>query len=604
MPLQTTHQFLTYSGITNNRLLVGDLVHRISRYSINDILPNAALINNACALAGNERLTGAAQAALASTLFSGAPHFHRRLEESGWSGSDDDPVLFHRQQQLLLMRLAFLSCPAQGAQAWDKAALQAFGEAALIASDLLAGQDYLLDEEERRNRVEQAGQNWRQQMASLMPVGELYIDQDPQTNLGRAGALWRDILFDADLRASEKDLPDLPACFEARYGITVEDLLLTGAGVFAMCAAFDPSKSNCFEQLVINTRTFLTHSSFPPDKLARVLSVLGARIDEMSQSLLCQPTQSAISDFSPFRRHPIVTMDDQRFICLDRAFLMKFLVDGVYWLLHDALPNATQQGLFRSYFGRMYALYLNRLFEGVYGGYTSRLLARSYNAEVRFEDGTELCDGLIDETGDTLVLMEYKGALLTTRVKYSGNKAALIGELDAKFVKGEGRHKKGAAQLAHSIKKLTEGFNIRLPGLRDVTRIRKIYPVLVSYEPSLVGPLVPRYVGEAFQSQLPFPLPDGFPQVAPLTVLTSQDVEAYCSLKGRKPLAQIIEGYLAAGGNGDHPNFRLNDYLVSRREERDMPPTYFGQAYIKLFQATGQAFFPDRSPLAPPDAPG
>ena len=176
----------------------------------------------------------------------------------------------------------------------------------------------------------------------------------------------------------------------------------------------------------------------------------------MGDMLYNQPAQSRGSDFTMLFRYPAIEAEDGIYIAYDKNLLLRFFTGGVWWLIHDALPQE-KRGDFRSFFGSVFAIYVERMLKHHCEAPGSRCQHRLY-ARPKFGSNDEACDALITE-GNSWVMVETKASLLTTQAKYSGEARYLKADIDTKFV-GSSRDKKGVAQLANSIKKSASGRTI------------------------------------------------------------------------------------------------------------------------------------------------
>src|SRR5262249_41114904 len=155
----------------------------------------------------------------------------------------------------------------------------------------------------------------------------------------------------------------------------------------------------------------------------------------------------------------------------------------------------------------------------------------------------QVCDGLLHDR-DLAVLMEYKARLLTTREKYAGVPEATWNGIDDILAKHKSGGKKGAFQLARSIRRMLAGESV-VSGQSQFRPSAKttMIPVLVTYEDAVGLGAIRRRVDGKLRDTLKSEGVDPT-AVGPLLILTIQDIESLEALAHRNQWADVVRGYV------------------------------------------------------------
>jgi hypothetical protein len=150
---------------------------------------------------------------------------------------------------------------------------------------------------------------------------------------------------------------------------------------------------------------------------------------------------------------------------------------GPYWRVNDTSRQIGDK--LRRFWGAVFEAYVNDQLQAV--------AARSHALFVpdpRWADdfSAQVCDSILIE-GDALVLFEYKSNMFTARAKYSGDHVLLRDEIATKLVRNDLENKKkGVEQLATAVERLLSGGSAALVKGLDLSRVGRIYPVLVTLD--------------------------------------------------------------------------------------------------------------------------
>lgn len=567
-------KYITYEEVTGERVSMADAVHLLSQLNIHDVLRTVSMLNN-CFVRPNYGKVGMRQLQnlLIDQMFS--DELKQKLTASDFA-LNLDTVVFHRQQLLLMLRLALTSCPDKRGRPWDADAQHLFAEACLMVNDFSGSREGELPTDA----------TWLDQAISMIPVIELPSDGDNCGLVGRSYELWLDIPNTPEMR-EEKDYVPIAERFFNCYGISLESFIHGLYFLLAWLERFDPAMENPLDALVINANLLATENKYPQKTFERVLSIVSCPLVTLRDKLTTEPVQSTRYDFTTLRRYPFIEVEPKVYVCFDRGFHRKLFTDGVYWLVYNLL-SADEQKKFQSFFGKVFAFYVERLLGHGYKGCTrpSKLYA-----SLEFGDKSgEVCDILV-ENNDAWIVMEAKGSLLTTRAKYSGDSDDLERDLRAKFVAFQSGKNKGIGQLANSIAKLLGGIDIK-GSLLQVQKCRWIYPVLVSYDSAVSVPFIVKFFEEAFKvATANFPAK---PTVLPPIILTIADLEAYAALGRYHELQYVLASYRHHGLPAENVATFIHRYYPNVAK---VEITFFFQSYLKIHHAVVAYFGRDASEM-------
>ena len=208
-----------------------------------------------------------------------------------------------------------------------------------------------------------------------------------------------------------------------------------------------------------------------------------------------------------FRNFPMLRMDSDQVLILDLQFVVELLTSGVYWSIHDNLPDS-KRGDFKELWGRMFELYIVGLLQQFYPRASGML-----SPDVEYTGGQ--IDALLD-FGSAVIVMEIKSSLLTEPAKRSADKGAFVADFRRKFVENEKGKPKAIKQLAAACRALLTGEVKTANG----NAIPVIYPVFVSDEPIVEATFSNAYFNEDFQKEGIDEL-----RVKPLTVMSTDEFE-------------------------------------------------------------------------------
>ena len=188
------------------------------------------------------------------------------------------------------------------------------------------------------------------------------------------------------------------------------------------------------------------------------------------------------NDLTVFRRYPLIlqyynlplTTAWVGFLMQDNLFFLEKVLTGPYW--H---ANGVHGQRLHSFWGRVFEGYAHELMSRASQGTANHYVADPRPAN---NPNAQLCDGII-LSGDSIVLLEYKGNVFTAAGKYGGDPATLAAEIQKKLVRNQERNsKKGVEQLADAVKMLFGPDGARLFPSIDLPKVKHVYLFLVTLD--------------------------------------------------------------------------------------------------------------------------
>ncbi|HKM77707.1 MAG TPA: hypothetical protein VJZ03_01410, partial [Candidatus Bathyarchaeia archaeon] len=249
----------------------------------------------------------------------------------------------------------------------------------------------------------------------------------------------------------------------------------------------------------------------------------------------------------PLRERPILKAADGRMIILDPVCFAEKAVVGP---LFNVLSQANQNNLFTA-FGYAFEDYVGNILQHVYPDPGTHLARRLYpNVREVTHNGIQVADFIIDNVSEIIVI-ETKAVWIQDDMMSHDDPKVFVEHLRAKYG-GEGsKSKKGYKQLARSVSKIsTQEWQ---PAGIDLTRTKRVYPVLIVHDDLLDAPVFGHFLAEEFRNELQ---PDSLDaggwmikgrfHVAPLIVITIDDMECLESSLTTFTLIDLLNAYSKA----------------------------------------------------------
>ncbi|HEX7999606.1 MAG TPA: hypothetical protein VF528_14560 [Pyrinomonadaceae bacterium] len=466
-------------------------------------------------------------------------------------------IIFHRQQLLTCMKMILLEANDLGEIDLNSDTQRELGKACLILNDLL----FLPEQEERLQRQEGEDENKRirnELFSQFISSAELSNTPDVEYAAARHDEYVR--IFDREIARFPfgSDL-SLSQKFAQLRNIELKRYLWLVLGVYTLYWSesenpevllehpekFNISKHVIFSKIDVNeeeVNTFFELTSTDYDSLIELL-----RANPPKDQLTLQ------QDFTTFRTYPLVYTRDERDVatCIDFGFLKEKVALGLYHVIFKSLEGhePDRENFHRRYWGDVFEIYVNDRLREAFPirtkqfFYSPKLDRRKTNYP--FFDGVWL-------KGSSFVAMEYKGKYLTLPAKYSGNSDKLISELEEKFGQGVRQLAKNIGIVFNADPSKREVFSERDNNensilqfkLKEVNKVRKLYPLLIIQDFSLSLGFANYHLREMFDKEIK--KYDLIPNIVrPFSLITVEDIEVVIPYLKQVTLSEVLERYIA-----------------------------------------------------------
>lgn len=246
----------------------------------------------------------------------------------------------------------------------------------------------------------------------------------------------------------------------------------------------------------------------------------------------------------PMQERPILKAKDGRMIILDPVYVMAKAVVGP--LFH--VVNKTNQNKLFTEFGNAFEAYVRNILQGIYPD-GSRLTKRLFPDVREVNDrGIQVADFIVDNVSEIIVI-ETKAVWIRDDMMTNDNPNTFIEHLRKKY--GGENSKKGYKQLARNVSNIsTQKWQ---PVEIDLTKTKRVYPVLLVHDDLLDAPIFGHYLANEFKKELQADSIDvngwmhkGSFLVAPLIILTIDDMEQLESSLTKFTLIDLLSAYSSA----------------------------------------------------------
>lgn len=322
---------------------------------------------------------------------------------------------------------------------------------------------------------------------------------------------------------------DVNQTFRDATGLTLQDyqnLVFNLFAVYSNCspqeiARQDPSRDrSLFYDTTLVPELMPLYESFLRDTCIS--------IDELKDA--AKNSSGFKNEFRLWRQYPLVQISENQLLCIDLYFLLEKLQTGVFWIMRDQLEKQRQGD------GQKIITLWGDIFED----YVASIIRRGIDAQVpqvenyliapKYNQGQEEeCTDVAIYGVDTLILLECKSPLLRAESKFSGDSDKLYAELKDKIIEGERPEKpRGIKQLCNAIQSLFHTEETQRQSIKeiDVSKIKKIYPVLVLSDRMFSMPSMNWFLNSEFRRLLKDIHRVENLEVMDLTVLTIDDLES------------------------------------------------------------------------------
>lgn len=296
----------------------------------------------------------------------------------------------------------------------------------------------------------------------------------------------------------------------------------------------------------------------------RLLPYLCLSMDELASK--AGATSSLPNEFRLWRQYPLVKISERQVVCVDIGFLLDKLETGVLWVIRNELEKHKKDSG-----QRIFALWGE-----VFAGYAASILKRGIKSQIPAVEKcliapkyapqkSDECTDVAIVGNDALVLLECKASTLTTEAKFSGDFGKLRQELKRKVVEAKGITQlwKAIQHLGHKDKKVRR----EVEGI-DISKVKKIYPVLVLADHTFSAPCMNWFLDSEFQRVAKGNVLKKGLEIMPLTVLSIANLEQLEPWLTDVPFSIHLEYWLTLFKRDDRLGFNKYTYLLHKETPR------------------------------------
>ena len=438
------------------------------------------------------------------------------------------PNIFFRGQLLEMMRRAAQACdpaPGSGAGFDDPEARSRFLAAALIAGDLWSQRVYA----DRLSATLPPDEARRRAMGAFRKA----VDEgNSPSNLGICLGRGR-ALFGEHMR---RQLPEFDAWFLAETGLSYAQY----ADAAAALATYTIAGRN--DGCVFNPKTVGSTTQFEAqiDAFLRLESQTAAELDRaLSESF-------TTNGYRAIRDRPILRMSGGRAVILDPSMFYEKIAVGPLFCVVRHAANLKRGDVNRVFgaFGDAFERYADEALRRMHPTGRGLVERIKFGAKGHTANGEEFeVDALmVEPIGGSLaaIIVEAKAAFLP-EYAILDDPAIFLEELRRRYGQDpDGKERdKGVAQLARIIRAILD--RVWRGEDRELDSANAIIPVLLTHDTRMDSPVVGWQLNEDLVKMIG-EIPFGW-RVAPLIVLTIEDLENLESSVGRFTLAELFRDY-------------------------------------------------------------
>ena len=300
-----------------------------------------------------------------------------------------------------------------------------------------------------------------------------------------------------------------------------------------------------------------------------------------------EKSASLTNEFRLWRQYPLVRISEDSIICIDISFLLDKLQTGMFWIIRNQLKKRKKGD------GQK----IISLWGNVFEDYAASIIKRGINSQTPSMEKCILnpkymgkseneCTDVAVCGDDTLILLECKAPLLSAEVKFSGEFNKLRRELRTKLVETRterGKTKiKGIGQLWDAIQTLghTDRKKRRRVEGVDISKVKKIYPVLVLSDSVFGTPCMNWFLNSEFQRFVKNNALKKHLTIMPLTVLTVEHLEELEPWLNESPFYMHLDRWLEQFNQNDVRGF--GDYTYSLHEHTPRENLFMSQQFDRI----------------------
>lgn len=483
--------------------------------------------------------------------------------------------IFHRHQLLFLLKNSFMLCSQNPDTNFEIPDLRhKFGSCCLLANDFL----YLTKVSE--GALDQATDDFKKEVLwkEFLPSYELYIPAELAHSIARIRIIFKKILPNMP---QSSGILGLESYFRDFTKLSIDDYTYM---IFAVLALYIQRRKDLLSvapAIFIEQDNFTTNTIISPKNIDQLFKLISIPIEEYKDEITNSRDRDLTYGFLAFKKYPIAKLINNKYICLDFNFLLDKITNGIFWIINDNL-NKKDRDNFHTYWGKIFESYVKTFIEYALGSNKDIFVP---NPQYENEEG-EVSDGILFFEED-LILLEYKFTVLTQEAKYTESFDSLLNQIKIKYEKNQKNEWKGYGQLANSINRIfKQGSNVSCKYIKK-EKIKRIFPILITYEHFLNSPLTNYFFNKLFQQLIDIATLTRGLEIKPLILISIQDFEA------SQPLLKTMNKLILERIEYD-PNlyFSYSDFIKYKyRIDPSLTSDWIDIEYRSYFEEIKKAIF-------------
>lgn len=476
------------------------------------------------------------------------------IERSGLSGH----IIFNRESTLRLL--------SEAARVADPCSTRSPDTTLEARNDL--ARCYLVANELMIAESPDFGTNLIEELpVELIPAREYATNPSPSPHIKKS--LVRSNQFFVRLQNTSSTFVVDDTFFQAT-GLPLKDYQYLIFGILTVPLKYSPDEILDGSVLFVETKPNPRIASLY-DKLLQHSCV---SIDELSRA--SETISSLPNEFRLWRKYPLMKLSENRIMCIDIGFLKDKLDTGVFWIIRDQREKVKKGK------GKEVISIWGEVFED----YAASIIERGINAQLGYcretclispkydQKRAEECADIIVYSRDTLILLECKAPVLAADTKFSIDAPKFRKGIKLNVIKGIEQLWSAIQYLAHTNKKHRR----KVKGI-DVSKVKKIFPVLVLSDDIFSIPFMNRFLNAEFRRFVKHNALKKHLEIMPLTVLTIDDLEDLEPYLRDTPLHSHLDEWITQVFNTDKA-YPFSHYMNSLGYKREN--IFIEQEFIRI----------------------
>lgn len=325
--------------------------------------------------------------------------------------------------------------------------------------------------------------------------------------------------------------------FIQHVGITVDEAIALSLAL--VTPLFQTAETVLGQTTIINPENYFDQAIIDPQKIKAIINSLTIDFSELKKDILKElenldPSNYPVGyNLKVFRKTPLVRLENGYLVCVSLPCLIQKATQNAIWMLLDYVPKEQRQKTLNDltdYRGRLFEEYIKEICK----------VFESQNKKISFCYIPPESNSTREEVGDSILIQDGKVVIFEAKSRQFNESFKATGDWNNDKLFIEELILKATGQIDIAAKKIKDG-KISFP--IDPKDIKKIYPVIVTYEPVPMHAKMQRFVRQKVQDASL--LIDSI--FAPLEIITVDDLERLRDATSTSTIVELLE----AKDNGD-----------------------------------------------------